>query len=135
MMTGQQVSALHVGDEIVNDKYRVTRKVVRIKKGHSIILTPKMRGHGKTARVSTTQVAQSHSLPPTVLVPEKAAGSLSKKDVRTSGDETYDDLFRTIEKLNSFHKAGLIPQCPPRVEAYFDLLEALLGEVGHASRD
>jgi len=131
MMTYEQVSALHVGDEIINDKYDMARKVVGIKKGHSVILTPKLRGHGKTARVSTTQVAKSHSLPETVLVPEKGKGDVLERVFRKDDVQHMDELFFVVRKLDHFHQKGMIPHCEPRIEAYFQLLETWLEDNDH----
>ncbi len=130
-MLQEQMAALHVGDEVVHQS-GLTRRVVGLKRSHHVIVTPKLRGSGKTAHVNWTQFAGSHSLPATVLVPEKGK---AEKPTPAFDVAANVELFFILHALNRFHQKGMIPHCEPRIEAYFQLLETWLEDNEHASRD
>jgi len=132
MMTYDQARSLEVGDELVHDS-GIKRKVVKYNTGkRHIWLKPRLVGKGKASSMSQTQLIQHHSLPGTVLVPEKKP---SKDDIEVKSDAVYDELFFVIRAIDRCHQKGMIPHCEPRIEAYFQLLETWLEDNDHASRD
>ena len=145
MMTYDQAKSLEVGDELIHDS-GIKRKVVKYNEGkRHIWLKPRLVGKGKAASMSQTQLIAHHSLPGTVLVPEKGKSAdyvgaferaFKKDDVQhVAKAAAFIELFFVVRALNQFHKDGLIPQCPPKIEAYFTLLEEWLEADAHASRD
>jgi len=128
-MLQEQVQALHVGDEVVHQS-GVTRKVVAIKRGRHILLKPKLRGGGGTAHINLPQFAATHSMPVRI-----KADPVFDRVFRKGDPVPMPDLALVGQKIAEFHKDGLIPQCLPRVEAYFMLLEAQFEEAANASRD
>ena len=133
MMTYDQARSLEVGDELIHDS-GIKRKVVKYNDGkRHIWLKPRLVGKGKAASMSQTQLIAHHSLPGTVLVPEKGKGDVMERVFRKDDAQHMDELFFVVRKLDHFHQKGMIPHCEPRIEAYFQLLETWLEDNDHGN--